>query len=335
MLWSLSTKLLLLAFFFFAEMQSNSQDVKWTKAFFAGTKCESIEKDSNLNLYFAGIVNDTTALFNHYQLLKKEDFIEGTNAVYIVKTDEDYNIEWSKLFFSQQFKRPIIHIDKENNLLFCAEFYKYFTIGDSTFTGFETKRNQTLVAKFNSDGDLLWYNIISGHPGGYTFNSDGLTTDSDGSVYVAGNGSSSVTFYTNSFKDTIPYVSDTQSKLMYISKFNNKGEFEWCKIPTAGQCQVYLWDIEVDNLKNIYITGWWYSGTIDKISKISPHSDIFLAKINSSLDVEWLQQTGAYYNDVLEFGKDIEIDEDLGAIYLTGGFTGTADFGGQTISANG
>ena len=78
------------------------------------------------------------------------------------------------------------------------KFKSFFTIGGLTVKGYDTNRPHALVAKFNSNGDLIWYNVISGNPGDYTFSPEAITTDIEGSVYVAGNGYYSISFYKNS-----------------------------------------------------------------------------------------------------------------------------------------
>lgn len=83
------------------------------------------------------------------------------------------------------------------------------------------------------------------------------------------------------------------------------------------------------------MTGWWYGGgTFESVPRTRFDSDIIIAKFNPNRELLWLKQIGASSNIILETGNDIELDENLQCIYVTGGFLGSADFGGTTLQSN-
>jgi hypothetical protein len=92
-------------------------------------------------------------------------------------------------------------------------------------------------------------------------------------------------------------------------------------------------DIAVDIDGNVFITGSFQGtanfGTISK--SVVGSSDIFIAKYSKVGILQWVQTVGGTGND---YGGAIAIGVD-GNVIITGGFSGTADFGGVSKSSTG
>ena len=84
---------------------------------------------------------------------------------------------------------------------------------------------------------------------------------------------------------------------------------------------------------NIYVTGTYQNtasfGNIQKSSQ--GYNDIFLAKYNSSGQVQWVQSAGGTGDDYVQ---DIDIDAS-GNVYITGYYENTATFGSSSIGVAG
>src|SRR5690554_1473988 len=89
-----------------------------------------------------------------------------------------------------------------------------------------------------------------------------------------------------------------------------------------------------DTSENVYMTGR-FTGTVDfgditLTSTSVGSSDAFVVKINPSGMVLWAEKFGGAVQD---FGKSIAVD-DLGNVYTTGLFSGTATFGSVTLTGD-
>ena len=91
--------------------------------------------------------------------------------------------------------------------------------------------------------------------------------------------------------------------------------------------------IAVDGSGNVYVTGYYQgTATFGGIAKISVGSnDIFVAKYNSSGNMQWVQSAGGPSIDI---GQSIAVDGS-GNVYVTGYYNGTATFGATTITSAG
>lgn len=93
-------------------------------------------------------------------------------------------------------------------------------------------------------------------------------------------------------------------------------------------------DIASDGANNTYTTGYFTTNaTFDNNTTVSSAGldDIFIAKTNSSGNLQWVKRAGG-----LNIDKAISIDADnAGNFVITGFYYATADFGGQSLTAAG
>ena len=113
-----------------------------------------------------------------------------------------------------------------------------------------------------------------------------------------------------------------------------QAQFQWAKRiasssslpsgdPDIGMC--------LDTNGNCYVTGWFYGtnnfGGITLTNQSVGSSDIFLAKYNATGALQWAQRAGGTTNNI---GRAVGADTN-GNIYVTGGYSGAAKFGGLTL----
>lgn len=94
-----------------------------------------------------------------------------------------------------------------------------------------------------------------------------------------------------------------------------------------------LWDLAGDAAGNTYIVGE-FSGTANlggKSLTSAGGADIFVAKLNSSGQVQWAARAGGSSADL---GYSVAVDAS-GNVFVTGHFTGTAKFGNTTLVSAG
>jgi hypothetical protein len=131
-----------------------------------------------------------------------------------------------------------------------------------------------------------------------TFVTD-IKLDNDNNIILLGyTTASSITIKSNTYTR-----SATTSTGIYLTKFNNNGntlKFIWIDGISAEESGV----IAIDNLNNIFITGYSVSGSLgindvsyNKVSGATKNS--FVIKFNSNLQLKWIEWiTGPYYNNV-------------------------------------
>ncbi|HEY1045718.1 MAG TPA: T9SS type A sorting domain-containing protein, partial [Bacteroidia bacterium] len=103
-----------------------------------------------------------------------------------------------------------------------------------------------LIVKYNSNGDLLWYNSIAGSNNLFVYNQQ-ISLDDDGNVYIASTCFDSARFG--------PFQSPYPRSATYICKLNkDNGHVEWVKFtnPTYYTNTVEITALEVKG-SNIYV----------------------------------------------------------------------------------
>ena len=98
--------------------------------------------------------------------------------------------------------------------------------------------------------------------------------------------------------------------------------------------------VTVDSNENIYVTGIFRNtatfnrhplGQTAVTATSQGGSDMFVVKLNSSCELQWVYTAGGSEN---EFGYGIDIDR-FDNVYVTGVFKSTVDFGGGNVTASG
>ncbi len=164
-----------------------------------------------------------------------------------------------------------------------------------------------------------------------------LATDSNGNYYVVGMFDGTITGSGFFF-----YDEDGNEQLTgFIIKFNSAGEYLWHR-------QVYTPDgtpyteasingVATDNNGDVYISGF-FAGTADLGGGISITStatgtySMFIAKLTGSDGVTlWANESAG---DNSSYGKDLVINNNS-ELFVTGYFSGTANFNGTDITSSG
>ena len=98
--------------------------------------------------------------------------------------------------------------------------------------------------------------------------------------------------------------------------------------------------VTVDSNENIYVTGIFRNtatfnrhplGQTAVTATSQGGSDMFIVKLNSSCELQWVYTAGGSEN---EFGYGIDVDR-FDNVYVTGVFKSTVDFGGGSVTASG
>jgi gliding motility-associated-like protein len=209
--------------------------------------------------------------------------------------------------------------DNSNNQYVTGGVFGTSTIG--TFDLVSNGQLDVFVAKYNSDGDVLWATREGG-----TGNevASAIATDDFGNVYVTGSFRGPATF--GSF---IP-VSSTIFDYLFILKYSSDGTLLWAKQTTGRSSSS---DIDTDASGNVYITGQFFGSVIFggvTLVGSTTNSDIFTAKYDPNGNLMWAKKAGGN-NSNGDYSYGISTTPS-GESYIIGDFYGTAFFDAISLS---
>ena len=156
-----------------------------------------------------------------------------------------------------------------------------------------------------------------------------VVVDSLGNAYITGDFHNTVNFGSGN-------ITSSGVKDIFIAKFNSTGSLEWVKTYGDSSFDRGL-DIAIDSSDNIYVTGYFMrtvnfgGGNVTVTDPSSGGSDLFVLKLNSSGEFQWVYTVGGSNNDN---GKGIDVDSS-GNVYISGIFKDTVNFGGGDITSHG
>ena len=175
------------------------------------------------------------------------------------------------------------------------------------------------IAKFNINGNRVWGTFYGGNEADIIH---GVKTDSQNNIFVTGETNSPTNISTQgTFKQNLSGFKDA-----FVSKFNANGILIWGSY-FGGEADDYSYDIDIDNLNNIYIVGTTrsYGGIsnnnnfqtlLNTVGTISNASfDGLIAKFSSNGQIIWSTYCGGDYSDEL---KTIKVNNNF---LITAGYT--------------
>ncbi|MFT6503759.1 MAG: hypothetical protein ACJASQ_003897 [Crocinitomicaceae bacterium] len=198
------------------------------------------------------------------------------------------------------------------------------------------------VQKLDSDGNLIWAKAF----GGLNYVSgNAIAIDASGNVYVAGHFFETADFdpgvgvyNLTSITSGGPFPSENSD--VFVLKLTPAGDYIWCK-SIGGEDSDMAYGVTTDNSNNIYLTGHYretsdFDPGIDVFNSTAiGQYDIFVLKLDVNGDFLWMKSIGSPDNDE---GYGIVL-EGPHSVYVTGYFSGTADFdpdaGVHNLTSNG
>jgi len=327
-------KRILILFLLIIPVISISQTVNWTQTFSpaepnpdANESGKYIAVSNNNEIYFTGIYSDTI------------DFDYGTGVTnliadgaegFIIKLNSNGVLQWAGKFEGTGYFTPDdITTDNDGNIVMIGTYFYTVDVdpGISVTNMVSNNSKQVALLKINNSGDLIWAKQI-----GSNITSErcyALKTDSFNNILVMGNFSNQI----DADPDTSSQIIDAGiSTQLFILKLNPNGQLNWV-YHTSGEYNSYIkgQKLVVDNSGSIYATGWFRDSIAfdpnDSISTLIGlgFSDIFILKLSSLGNLEWVQAIGSNYQFANEQGAGIVLDN-TSSIYITGTFRGIVDF---------
>lgn len=319
--------LLFAVLFFYLTGNAQSPDWLWAKSV-GGNNWDNgycITSDVLGNVYATGLFQSPTVTFGTFTLVSSS----GDQDVFIVKYDSSGNVIWAKSAGgSGSDEGTSITTDASGNI-YLAGYFGSNTINFGSITLIRNGSYDIFLAKYDSSGNVMWAKSIGG-------NGDDewpkITTDAVGNLYMTGwFRSSSITIGNTTL------VSAGGLWDFFIAKYDSSGNVIWAK-SAGGSDYDYVNGISIDADNNVYLTGAFASpilsfGSISLLyTGITPASEFFIAKYNSTGNVLWAKSAGGTSYDE---GNSITTDTQSNA-YVTGTFLSpTITFGNTTLINNG
>jgi hypothetical protein len=178
------------------------------------------------------------------------------------------------------------------------------------------------IAKYNPAGVFQWVRTAGGTGGDYA---RAIAVDSAGNSYVTGEIESTAKFGSVS-------LTSHGSNDVFVVKYNTNGDLQWAKNLGGGIASDRGLGIS-ESKGNIFVTGTFQGKAYFPGSTFlsSGGIDIFIAKYNSTGDFQWIQRAGGTGNDEAYAASN----DSGGNVYITGYFSGTANFSGTSLISYG
>lgn len=220
-----------------------------------------------------------------------------------------------------------------------------------TLSGNSSSNRCGFLAKYDADGNYLWAMSI-GEPNDRAVTSNsahGVAVDQSQNVWVVGTIQDSADFDPGPGQamlyptTTYAFAGAGQINMnAFIAKYDSEGNYVWAGCMHGGGFSSAT-DIEVDDLNNIYVAGYFSADTVDfdPGPGLAPvpwmgmssngHHDGFLAKYDSNGTYQWAKSIASY--DVVGC-NDVAVDPQ-GYSYLAGSFrNATVVFDSSTSLTN-
>lgn len=294
-----------------------AQDFMWAKnaGLWAYDYGYGVGTDAAGNVYVAGKYEEN-AVFDQNTTVT----CAGNHDIYVAKYSSVGALQWVRTGGGPDgdYARAIA-VDAAGNVYVTGEIEGTAMFGTTQVNG-HPGTNDAFVAKYDTNGNLLWANYY----GGYSDDkARSIAIDPTGNIYITGEYMSTATF------GSFTLTSNGGSEDIFVAKLDGSGNCLWAK-SAGGSDHDGGKGIKAD-ATGAYVAGYFYgAGTFGSTTLNAPNgfADMFVAKYDASNgNVSWVKQAGGNYDDV---AWGIAIDN-AGNSYLTGEFNADAYFDSQQI----
>lgn len=258
--------------------------------------------ETNGNLYLTGTYRDTMTV-DGVTLTNASQ----TNDFFVAKLDAEGNLKWATRGGGTSGDASGgIALDSQTNVIVVGGFH-----GPANFSGVTnlTSSQALFIAKYNSDGKLLWAKQDSA-----VYNVRGVAIGTADEIHV----------YTQTFGSNllagVP-VSTVGGSDIVIAKYNSNGIGLWA-CQAGGPGTDTPWAMAIDNSNNVFVAGEYaLTNNFGSTNLVSlGGSDAFLAKYDSNGSLLWAQSMGGASSDrATSLAADAHGDLYVAGYYGSGG----------------
>lgn len=317
----------LLLIFLFSLKLFGQPGYQWTSCI-EGVYCRAncMVTDSSGNVYTIGVFS-TTIDFDPGAGVSNLTSNGGID-VFLMKNESSGALSWAIGIGGDGYDPDHGHsisLDNSGNVLITGGFQGTvdFDPGTSIFNMSSLSDYSTFISKFDTDGNFIWAKQFVG-PLNIGLR---ITTDRSENLYITGGLRDSADFDPGTgvyiLHETFP---SANTGTMYICKLDKNGNFLWA-CGTASSIYLSPDAIAADEHENVYIAGG-FGDTVDFDPGPGVHDltasglNSFVLKLDSAGSFSWVYHISGSFNERV---RDMAIDGNDN-LYLTGEFSGTADF---------
>jgi hypothetical protein len=297
----------------------------------SGTYISSIALDDSGNIYVGGEYDIQTDFGDTLVTTPSE-------ALFVAKYTANDSLLWFRLAPNTADvygygECKDLALDHQGNVYITGEFTHSIIFGGDTLMTKSTSGSygyDFYLARYHSDGSLGWVKQFGEAQLQYPYyaaKSSGLCTDVSGNIYLTGYYSDTLTI------GNIGLRGKPQQSNGFIAKYHADGSVEWANSFGGGNSQNQATAVALDSSGNVFVTGLFTAQA--SFGGIQPpyagQSDVCIAKYNPNGSIAWVK---TIEGPGVDEGNAIAITA-AGEIVVTGKFSGTADFGGTTLTSVG
>lgn len=262
----------------------------------------------------------------------------GNSDCFVARYDAAGNYLWARRIGGTDWDYTFgLAVDSAGNAYVGGYFRGTLSFaGTSTTLTSGSGVNNPFIAKYDASGNLLWARALTGTGTGYL---RGLRVDGSGNVIVTGTFSGTL-----NFNPAGTAVSLTASGFdLFIAKYSASGVASWAKRVDSSN-SVYYPNVAVDSGGNILVATS-FAGTLNAdpnggslpvvgAASSSGPTSLFIGKYSSAGSVLWARGVVGAGTDPNSVGSAVAVDGG-GNVIVTGYFTGSANFGAQSLTSFG
>ena len=288
-----------------------------------GDSANAVVVDSSNNVYVAGYFT-TQATFGSGSESVQLTSAGGTD-IYLAKYSSIGALLWVRQSGGTGSDIAYtLKLDPSGNILMGGGYSGVATFGTETNKQSITSQGgeDGFIAKYGADGSFLWVRQLSGTS---TERVTALTSDASGNIFVTGYFGENLLLGTGSARVTLRTFGSFDA---FIAKYAGNGALLGVK-QIGGSSVDYAYGVDVDKSGNVIVSGTanagvvFGSGATAQTLLVQGAYDAFIAKYNTTGDLQWLQSGGGSSND---FAYQVSVDSNDN-IYVVGYFNTGATFG--------
>lgn len=203
--------------------------------------------------------------------------------------------------------KPLIEKDNQGNLISTGGFTTAVNIDGVLVQGNASQANSYII-KHSTEGAVAWYKTLFAVNSGSQDQAEikAVAVDNNDNIYIAGEYFGTLNFDGNTYA--------FQARDIFIIKLNAAGVTQWVKRIGENSGFDSLYDMEVDNLGNVNLTGK-ASTTGFTFNNSSPSSSntFFLAQLNSAGAENWIN----YFETIGNGAAKIAVNSSNNDIFLS------------------
>jgi hypothetical protein len=241
------------------------------------------------------------------------------SGVFLTNLDDNGNVKWAIMGNDSLGKISLWDntFDSKGNSFVCGSYYGIGEFGTNLFTRTPTNNYNVYMAKFDGNGNYIWYGR------GYdpdTLNSvndcgHAVATDLAGNAFMTGNYYKNIVFGSDTLTST--FSNSALYGNVFLVKYDSSGNFLWAKqsLPARGSNGGIGYSVTTDVAGSAYVTGLFNDSIQFGAYKLHG-GGVFFVKYNAAGNVVWAKsfvgnQSGSVSSDqrghvFISWGQNIQ-----------------------------